>query len=220
MEINTVHNPKGALVVKSRCKVVAFDCDGVMFDSREANRAYYDKLLQRFKLPAMTPEELAYAHMHTVDEALIRLFPDEETLTAAHEYRKKVGYLPYLKYMEIEPDLIPLLEHLRPRMRTAVATNRTDTMGRVLTNYKIDHLFDLVITATDVRSPKPHPEGLNKVADYFSILPEEMIYVGDSQVDEMAANAAGVPFVAYRNPDLAADHHIRHLAEVKGILSL
>ena len=63
-------------------KVVAFDCDGVMFDSQNANRAYYDHLLDRFGLPPMTPEQLAYVHMHTVDESLAFLMGDRIDLEA------------------------------------------------------------------------------------------------------------------------------------------
>lgn len=201
-------------------KVVAFDCDGVMFDSREANRAYYDHLLTQFHLPAMTPDQLAYAHMHTVDESLDYLMPNAGIRQAAHAYRRQMGYLPFLKFMRMEPGLVPLLETLRPRFKTAVATNRTDTMGYVLTGNRIDHLFDLVVCALDVQFPKPHPEALHKVVGHFSVSPGEVIYVGDSSVDEQAAQAAGVPFVAYRNPSLTADHHIRHLAEIAGLLGL
>ncbi|MGA6926537.1 MAG: hypothetical protein WBY88_12690, partial [Desulfosarcina sp.] len=73
--------------VKHPFKVVAFDCDGVMFDSREANRVYYDHLLVHFNLPAMNPDQLAYAHMHTVDESLAYLIGDETILKAAQHYR-------------------------------------------------------------------------------------------------------------------------------------
>jgi phosphoglycolate phosphatase len=208
------------LPVNRHPKVVAFDCDGVMFDSREANRAYYNHVLDHFHLPAMNPEQLAYVHMHTVDESLAYLIHDEGTRNAAQEYRRRLGYLPFLPFMQMEPGLVPLLETLRPRYKTAVATNRTDTMAHVLAVNHIDHLFDLVVCALDVRFPKPHPEALIKVADHFSVTPGEIIYVGDSQVDELAANAAGIPFVAYRNPDLTADYHIRHLAEVAGLLGL
>jgi len=199
-------------------KVVAFDCDGVMFESREANRAYYNHLLERFHLPAMTPEQMAYVHMHTVGEALAHLFQDESTREAANNYRQQLGYQPFLKFMQMEPDLVTLLEFLRPRFKTAVATNRTDTMAHVLTINRIDHLFDLVVCARDVQFPKPHPEALFKVVDHFSVSPEEVIYVGDSQVDELAAQAAGVYFVAYGNPDLTADHHIQRLSEVIGLV--
>jgi HAD superfamily hydrolase (TIGR01509 family) len=191
-----------------------------MFDSREANRAYYDNLLNHFHLPSMTPEQLAYAHMHTVDQALAILIRDERTRNAAQAYRRQLGYLPFLKFMRMEPGLVPLLETLRHRFKTAVATNRTDTIAHVLADNHIDHLFDIVVCALDVRFPKPHPEALVKVADHFSVAPDEMIYVGDSRVDEMAAKAAGIPFVAYRNPELTADYHIRQLADVAGLLGL
>ena len=206
--------------VKSNIKVVAFDCDGVMFDSQEANRAYYDHLLAHFGLPAMKPEQLAYVHMHTVDESLAYLMGARVSLAAVHAYRRKLGYLPFLQYMQIEPGLVGLLERLRPRFKTAVATNRTDTMAHVLTQNRIEHLFDLVVCALDVTYPKPHPEPLEKVADHFAVSPHEVLYVGDSQVDETAAHAAGMPFVAYRNPDLSADHHIRQLSEMALLLGL
>jgi HAD superfamily hydrolase (TIGR01509 family) len=201
-------------------KVVAFDCDGVMFESRDANRAYYNHLLERFHLPAMTPDQLAFAHMHAVDQVLAHLVPDPSMREAVNAYRRQIGYQPFLKFMRMEPDLVPLLERLRPRYRTAVATNRTDTMARVLSDNHIEHLFDLVVCALDVRFPKPHPEALERVVDHFSVAPAEVIYVGDSAVDESAARAAGVPFVAYRNPALSADHHIRHLSEVAALVGL
>jgi len=33
--------------------VVAFDCDGVLFDTLEANRHYYNHILEHFDRPAM-----------------------------------------------------------------------------------------------------------------------------------------------------------------------
>jgi len=206
--------------VNRALKVVAFDCDGVMFESQEANRAYYNHLLEHFQLPTMTPEQLDFVHMHTVDESLTFLIRDGATCAAAHAYRKELGYLPFLKFMQMEPGLVPLLERLRPHYKTAVATNRTDTMGHVLANNHIDHLFDLVVCALDVQFPKPHPEALVKVARHFAVEPAQVLYVGDSQVDEMAAAAAGVSFVAYRNYELTADHHIRQLSELVDLLGL
>ena len=191
-----------------------------MFDSREANRAYYNHVLDYCHLPAMVPEQLAYVHMHTVGESLAYLIRDETTRKAAEDYRRQLGYQPFLKFMQMEPGLVPLLETLRPGFKTAVATNRTDTMARVLADNHIDHLFDLVVCALDVQFPKPHPEALIKVVEHFSVSAAEVIYVGDSQVDEMAARAAGIAFVAYRNPDLTADYHIRSLAEVADLLDL
>lgn len=201
-------------------QIVAFDCDGVMFDSGEANRAFYNHLLEHFGLPPMTPGQFEYTHMHTVNESLIHIFPDEATREAAHVYRLEIGYLPFMKHMQIEPDLVALLELLRPRYKTAVATNRTNTINRVLADYHIDHLFDLVLGAADVVSPKPAPDMLDKIAATFTVSAKEILYIGDSEVDETAAKAAGTQFVAYRNPQLEADHHVRHLSQIGDFLGL
>ncbi len=80
----------------------------------------------------MTPAQFAYAHMHTVDESLAHLFTDPQTLAAAQAYRRQMKYLPFVKYMEIEPHLKTLLTRLKPRYKIAIATNRTDTMPHVL----------------------------------------------------------------------------------------
>ncbi len=200
-------------------KVLTFDCDGVLFDTEKANKAYYNNLLEHLGRPSMTPDQFSYAQMHTVDEAVAYLFPEPESAAAAHELRKKIGYDPYLKFMEMEPDLIPLLEKYTGRIHIAVATNRTDTMNKVLCVHGIDHYFDLVVTALDVPRPKPFPDPLIRVLDYFHVAPEQMIYIGDSKLDELAAKAAGVPLVAYGDQSLAGDYHISRLKEIEDILN-
>jgi phosphoglycolate phosphatase len=201
-------------------KVLTFDCDGVLFDTEKANKAYYNNLLEHFGRPSMTPGQFSFAQMHTVDEAVAYLFPEPESAAAAHEWRKKIGYDPYLDYMEMEPDLIPLLKKYTGRIHIAVATNRTDTMHKVLTVHGIEKFFDLVVTALDVPRPKPFPDPLIRVLDYFHVAPEQMIYIGDSELDELAAKAAGVQLVAYDNPSLNGDYHIQRLSEIEPILNI
>jgi len=199
-------------------RVVAFDCDGVMFDTVQANKAYYNHILEHFGRPAMSPEQFAYSHMHTVDQSISNLFKNEKHIQAAHKYRKKMSYLPFLKYMEIEPYLKPLLEKLKARYKTAVATNRTDTMDRVITAHGLEGYFDLIVSASDVKHPKPHPEPLIRVMKHFKIAPEQLMYIGDSTLDETAAKAAGAVFVAYGNESLPAEFHIQSLKEMEDIL--
>lgn len=190
-----------------------------MFDTQKANTAYYNDLLTHFGRPLMTPDQFAFAQMHTVDESMARLFPDPADFSAAQQLRKKTGYDPYLTYMEMEPDLIRVLEKYAGRLKLAVATNRTDTMNKVLAIHGIENYFDLVVTALDVLRPKPSPEPLLRVLDCFHVNPNEMLYVGDSELDAAAAAAAGVPLAAYDNPSLAAAFHIRKLRELEDIIS-
>ena len=199
---------------------VAFDCDGVMFDTAQANRFYYSSVLQHFGRPALSEEQFRYVHMHTVHESMAYLFPDESTLKAAHEFRKTMDYQKYLSYLTVEPQLVSLLEKLRPQTKTAVATNRTDTMEQLLAQFDLDGYFDLIVTSSDVRQPKPQPDALIKIMDHFGLLPHQVIYIGDSQVDELAAKAANMPLVAYRNRQLDAQYHIESLGEVEELLDL
>jgi HAD superfamily hydrolase (TIGR01549 family) len=201
-------------------KVVTFDCDGVMFDTAQANHVYYSHILQHFGSPALTDKQFTFVHMHTVAESMAYLFPDGATLAGAHEFRKSMDYREYLGYLTIEPYLVSLLGKLRPQIKTAIATNRTDTMDRLLAEFNLDGYFDLVVTASDVMRPKPHPDALLKILDYFDCAPFQTIYIGDSQVDEMAAQAAAIPLVAFRNRELSSDYHIDTLKELEELLDL
>jgi len=207
-------------MIMKNIKAVTFDCDGVMFDTAQANRFYYSHILQHFGRPALTDEQFTFVHMHTVGESMAYLFPDETTLAAAYDFRKSMDYRQYLGYLTIEPHLVSLLEKLRPQIKTAIATNRTDTMDRLLAAFNLDGYFDLVVTASDVRRPKPHPEALLKILNYFDLEPWQTFYIGDSKVDEMAARAAAIPLVAFRNRGLSADYHIDTLKELEELLDL
>jgi phosphoglycolate phosphatase len=201
-------------------KVVAFDCDGVMFDSSAANRAFYNQVLLHIGLPPMTPEQSAFAHMHTVDESLEYLIDDPGKLAEARRYRLQMSYHAFIRHMVIEPHLKALLTKLRPAFKTAIATNRTDTMDRVLEEHELEGQFDLVVTALDVHHPKPHPEQLQVILEHFEITPERMIYIGDSALDAQSAQAAEVPFIAFRNASLPARVHIQSLQQLEALLGL
>ena len=198
-------------------KVAAFDCDGVLFDTEEANTAYYNNLLEHFGRPLMTPEQFKYVHMHTAEASIAFLFPEDDILDAARAYAREMTYFPFLKYMDMESDLVPLLEKIRPSVKTAIATNRSDTMRPLLETFELHTYFDLVVRSIDVERPKPHPDMLHKVLDHFGIMSNQLVYIGDSLLDEQAASAAAVPFIAYRNPSLNAVLHISRLQALEAL---
>ena len=189
-----------------------------MFDTTGANAAYYNRILQHLGRPQLTPDQLAYCHMHTVDNALRFLFEDAGQLEAALAFRREMGYRDFIPMMTIEPHLKPLLRRLRPGIKTAVGTNRSDTMEDVMEVHGLTDDFDLVVTSRDVPSPKPAPDILIRVLDHFRIGSAEAIYIGDSSLDEQAAQAAAIPLVAYRNPALQAWRHVDRLDAVHDLL--
>jgi len=87
-------------------------------------------------------------------------------------------------------------------------------MGAVLDTFKLRSYFDPVMTVADVKA-KPAPDGLLRIAANWKRPPEDLLFVGDTLLDAMAAEAAGVCFLAYRNPRLQAQGHIHSFAELE-----
>jgi phosphoglycolate phosphatase len=199
-------------------RAVIFDCDGVMFDSRKANINFYNHILGHFKLPPMTRDRIEFVHMHTADESVRHIFQDSPYLEQALEYRNQVDYSPFIKDMTIERGLKDLLKELKPEFGLAVATNRSNTIGRVIECNGLDGIFDIIISSLDVKNPKPYPDQLIKIMEFFDINPPQAFYIGDSNMDYLAARSAGVVFIAYKNPELDADHHADSMAEIGEIV--
>ncbi|OGR26999.1 MAG: hypothetical protein A2139_03510 [Desulfobacca sp. RBG_16_60_12] len=193
-------------------KLVAFDCDGVLFDSQQANIAFYNAILTHFHRPPLAPEAVDFIHSHTVGESLDHIFQGYPDLTAVAQFTRSFDYRPFISMMVEEPFLREFLRFLRPGCYLALATNRTTTTQAVLTHHGLADDFDLVVSAQDVSRPKPHPESFVRILEHFSLSPVEAIYIGDSRVDEQFAANAGVPFVAYRNPGLTANYHLDSFA--------
>jgi phosphoglycolate phosphatase len=198
--------------------LVMFDCDGVLFDSRRANVLFYNDLLRRFGRPPMTEAEIDYVHAHTAQESVAHIFRDDLRLSQAEGLRGGLDYAPYVGQMVPEATLREALEYLQGRCRLAVCTNRTNTIGAVLEHHGVAGYFDLVVSALDVLRPKPFPDQLLKALAVFGCPPQAALYVGDSALDMEAAQAAEVPFVASRNPGLAASGHIERLSELSSLV--
>ena len=198
--------------------VIIFDCDGVMFDSQQANVNFYNHILSHFGLPPLTDEDVGFVHMHTVVESLQYIFRGTPYEVKAQEYRLKLDYVPFIKDMVLEPGLKEVLNILKPNYGLAVATNRSNTIEKVLAINGLSHYFDIVVSSLDVENPKPHPEPIFKILNFFRIEPQECLYVGDSEVDFTVCQASGVPFIAYKNKSLKADYYIDNLLDILKIL--
>lgn len=198
---------------------VIFDCDGVMFDSRQANIHFYNHLLARYGLPPLSEEQMDYVHMNTADQSVRHIFEGTPFTDEAQAYRLQMDYTPFIQDMVMEPGLKDLLRHLRPQVGLAVATNRSNTIGVVLNRYGLSGFFDLVVSSLDVENPKPHPESIFKILDFFRLNPNQAIYIGDSPIDLQTAEAAGVHFIAYGNGGLSASLRAETMADVQEILA-
>ncbi len=182
-------------------KAVIYDCDGVMFDSFEANLAFYNRIMAELDRPALdrgNTEQMRVLHTYANREVLRYFFPDQATYGAAVRAAGAIDYRDLVPFMRLEDGFRETLEVLASRVELAVCTNRSTSMDMVLESFDLARYFGIVMTAARVINPKPHPEPLLKVLDHFRIEPGQALFVGDSDVDRQAAAAAGVPFVAYK----------------------
>ncbi|MCW7753251.1 HAD family hydrolase [Desulfobotulus sp. H1] len=200
-------------------QAVAFDCDGVMINSTEANRTYYNTQLQAFGLDPMTDADFHHVHMHTASEAIRHLFEGRVPLDQVKENLQHFHYPDLFPLMIEEPHLRKLLKNLRPHYRTAVATNRSNTLRPLLDYFDLTKYFDKLITSMDVVRPKPHPDMLTALVKHFGLSPENLLYIGDSPLDARAASEAGCHFIGYGAEDLGAELHIQTLDRLHDFLS-
>ncbi len=217
-----MNSPKKANIMDtSAIKAVVFDCDGVMFDTALANRKFYNDLLATFNKAPLDDEQFKNIHMMTVRAAVEYLYPEMDDHQPVYKMIKSIGYESVVPLMLMEPGLIELLDAIKQAgLVRGVATNRTNTMGRVLIEHKLKKSFDIVVTASDVANPKPFPDQLEKIMGAYALVPEQLVFIGDSIYDKKAAESAGTWFIAFKQPALEAHAHAVSMDEVGELLKL
>jgi HAD superfamily hydrolase (TIGR01509 family) len=122
-----------------------------------------------------------------------------ERAGAALEAARQLDYRRFIPAMEPEPGMARALAALSQRLPLAVATNRGSSMHEILEHFELAGYFQAVVTSRDVPRPKPYPDMLLAAARQLGLAPAQLLFVGDSELDQAAAAAAGIRFAAYRN---------------------
>jgi phosphoglycolate phosphatase len=200
---------------KRKVNCVIYDCDGVLFDSFEANTRLYNDLCAKIGREPLREEEMTYVHTRTVFEAISFLFGREDELSKkALEAMRQTDWREYVAYLKMEPFLLQTLNLLKAvGILRAINTNRTTSMKHVMERFHLWPFFEMIVTALDVKNPKPHPESIEKIIQQFNLNKEEVVFIGDSEVDQQTARSSGIKFIAYKNKEIASDAFIEsHLA--------
>jgi HAD superfamily hydrolase (TIGR01509 family) len=168
-------------------------------------------------------EEMRYVHTHTVFEAIHFIFGKEDEMEKkALEMLKlkQIDLREYIVYLKMEPHLLQALEKLKEKgILRAINTNRTTSMKYIMEKYDLWQYFEMVVTALDVKNPKPHPESIEKILKEFNLNKEEAVFIGDSDIDQQTAKSSGLKFIAYKNKDIGNDAYIEDHLDVIKLLS-
>ena len=198
----------------ARIRGIIFDCDGVILNSYKANMRYFNMFKESFGLPPMDDGEERFVHAASVFESLRHILPEQdwdEVLAC----REKIKYTDIIPHLEPMPGLYETLDWLKEQgYLLGINTNRTDTMELVNERFGLLRYFDPIINSTKVSHPKPHPEGVYKILKAWDVSPGDVVYIGDTHVDQATSHHAGVRFWAFDDNFLDADLHVRNFSSL------
>ena len=200
----------------SGIEAVIFDCDGVLFESRQANLAYYNRIFANFDYPPVTASQSQKAHLcHTASSPVVLAeLMSEADLRPALKYASTIDYREFIPFMQPEPHLKQVLVKLSTSYPLAVATNRGTSVEPILEHFGLAEYFSAVVTCRDVIRPKPAPDMLLLAAKQLKVQPEKCLFVGDSELDQQAALGARARFAGYGglvSGELSLENHLQLL---------
>lgn len=208
-------------------KAILFDVDGVLVDSREANRLFKRELFKRAGYYDLEEEHIEGFHKpikQVIDEVLASRNIANE---AEADRLFKMMFDPHIRDLQIKnykfpKNLITVLRDLSKQYTLGIVTSRIRYgMDEVFSLRPIEKYFETVITFDDVLNHKPHPEPLIKALDDLNLRPNEAIYIGDSDTDIIAAAAIDMPSIHISEAMHELAHHqIKDFSEVEDAIKL
>ena len=179
----------------NKYKVILFDLDGTLCDTDEMIVQTMFAIYKDYKPTKIrTREELYYFSGPPIRDTMAKEFPDYDPEEMYNVFKKisKEYYAPYVKAYKDEIEVLRILK--KAGYILGVVTNK----GYPLTIYSLEichiqEFFDVIITADDVKVGKPDPTGLLEAMKKLNIKnKEDVLYVGDNDIDYFTANNAGV----------------------------
>ncbi len=193
-----------------KLKTIIFDCDGVVINSSADIAKAVNMALNHFNMAAL-PEKDLVSYTGDGAQALI-----ERAVTASLKLKNTpmittdtytsilTWYLDYYYNHSIERTVLytgiaDLLETISLHgIHIGLVSNKPENIStRILKYFDIADFFDVIIGPNQIKHLKPAPDGIilamkniNKTADP-QIKPEQVLMVGDSQVDIQAGHAFG-----------------------------
>lgn len=189
-------------------KLIIFDLDGVLYDSKkfhfEALNKALNKVSKKYEisfqehvniydgLPTLKKLELLTSNKGLDITLHESIWQDKQIITSG-----------LLDQIELNTELKKNLETLKEeKYKLAVASNSIKkTVIKVLENLNIIQLFDLIISNEDVLNAKPHPEMYWNCMSQLKILPKETFIIEDSPVGRLGAKMSGANYLFVNSSD-------------------
>ena len=181
-------------------KLVIFDLDGTLVNSDKTVIRILNTIRKDLTLPALKSKDISFFLSLGGEEMISKIIGNNL------DAKKYLGVFRQ-RYLEdslgnenLFDGVVAYLNHLKNKnIKMAVFTNKPkDLTNKTLKRHKISNYFNYVVTSDDLEFKKPSPDGCYKLIEMSSIPSENIIMIGDSELDQKAANSASIPFY-YRN---------------------
>ncbi len=177
-------------------KLIVFDVDGTLVDTDEVILATWKELIRLYK-PSdyfLDDDVIRTFSGPPLRDSIKRVFPEMDQEFIFKEYNRITPGL-YKSNIRKFPNVIEVLNSfIEDGYELAVLTNKDSKMTRyTLELAGIDsNLFSTIITADDVKTLKPNPEGLLRILNKLNVENFETISVGDTEFDYYCGKNANV----------------------------
>ena len=175
-----------------RC--IIFDLDGTLADTDFMVVDAYLKMFKKYR-PDYKPsfKELASFSGPTLKDVFNDYFKGNDIESLLNEFRD-ISLPMYFTHTGLYKGIKECLEEFKSAgLKLCVVTNKISAATKVsLMTYGIYNLFDLIISSDNVKNGKPDPEGILKCISQLGFSKEEVLYIGDSKIDELACKNASV----------------------------
>jgi phosphoglycolate phosphatase len=175
-------------------RLLVFDLDGTLVDSKEDLANAVNVALESFDLPPL-PHPTIYSYVGDGASTLIRrALPKEKTGLLPDVLDRFLSY--YRRHLldttRAYPGVVGALRKWAGVYRMAVLSNKGVAMTReILSGLSLDGYFFDVRGGDSFATKKPDPEGLLNILREAGVGAEDAIMVGDSRNDVQAGRAAG-----------------------------
>ena len=127
-----------------------------------------------------------------------------------------------LKKRAIYREVPEVLKQVRSKFPIGIISNAdTDFLLDSIKNNSLG--FDLIMTSEGVKSYKPHPYIFEKALEYFGADPDEVLYIGDSPLEDIIGpQKLGIPsvWVNRKGLDWSLGKENQPYAEITDLLQL